>query len=277
MTNDITCTRGCVSRKSASKPRCSPLSTVAGELGAAGAEQDVRGFALKFYTEEGNWDMVGSNTPVFLRDPYKFPDFIRRKAASRTTRSNTACGFWSLAESRQVTILFSDGGLPQATLMNGYGSHTYSFINAKNERYWVKFTSRRCRATSLDQRRGGKSSAARGNRRKTCSTPSNRAAIRKRFCIKIMTEEQAEQVPFNPFDLTKVWPHKDFPLIEVGILELNRNPDNYFTEIEMAAFSPSNGAGHIVQPGQDAGPVSSRAGAHRYRLGTHYKRCPSII
>ncbi|NLN27617.1 MAG: catalase [Firmicutes bacterium] len=262
------------------------FSTVAGELGAADAERDVRGFALKFYTEEGNWDMVGNNTPVFfVRDPYKFPDFIRtQKRHPRTNlRSNTAMwDFWSLSPEslHQVTILFSDRGLPQSPrFMNGYGSHTYSFINAKNERYWVKFHFK-----TMQGHKFWTNAEAREviGRTRESSQEDLFYAIERgdypkwRFCIQIMTEEQAEQVPFNPFDLTKVWPHKDFPLIEVGILELNRNPDNYFTEIEMAAFSPSN-----VVPGISFSPdkmlqarIFSYADAHRYRLGTHYEALP---
>lgn len=262
------------------------FSTVAGELGAADAERDVRGFALKFYTEEGNWDMVGNNTPVFfVRDPYKFPDFIRtQKRHPRTNlRSNTAMwDFWSLSPEslHQVTILFSDRGLPQSPrFMNGYGSHTYSFINADNERFWVKFHFKTMQGHKFWTNAEAREVIA---RTRESSQEDLFYAIERgeypkwRFCIQIMTEEQAEQMPFNPFDLTKVWPHADFPLIEVGILELNRNPDNYFAEIEQAAFSPSN-----VVPGISFSPdkmlqarIFSYADAHRYRLGTHYEALP---
>lgn len=262
------------------------FSTVAGELGAADAERDVRGFALKFYTEEGNWDMVGNNTPVFfVRDPYKFPDFIRtQKRHPRTNlRSNTAMwDFWSLSPEslHQVTILFSDRGLPQSPrFMNGYGSHTFSFINADNERYWVKFHFKTMQGHKFWT--NGEAREVIGRTRESSQEDLFYAIERGdypkwKFCIQVMTEEQAEEMPFNPFDLTKVWPHADFPLIEVGILELNRNPDNYFAEIEQAAFSPSN-----VVPGISFSPdkmlqarIFSYADAHRYRLGTHYEALP---
>lgn len=262
------------------------FSTVAGELGAADAERDVRGFAVKFYTEEGNWDLVGNNTPVFfVRDPYKFPDFIHtQKRHPRTNlRSATAMwDFWSLSPEslHQVTILFSDRGLPQSPrFMNGYGSHTFSFINAENKRFWVKFHFK----TMQGHRYWTNAEAAEviGRTRESSQEDLFYAIERGeypkwRMCVQIMTEEEAEQVPYNPFDLTKVWPHKDFPLIDVGILELNRNPDNYFAEIEQAAFSPSN-----VVPGISFSPdkmlqarIFSYADAHRYRLGTHYEALP---
>ena len=241
---------------------------------------------MKFYTEEGNWDLVGNNTPVFfVRDPYKFPDFIHtQKRHPRTNlRSATAMwDFWSLSPEslHQVTILFSDRGLPQSPrFMNGYGSHTFSFINAENKRFWVKFHFK----TMQGHRYWTNAEAAEviGRTRESSQEDLFYAIERGeypkwRMCVQIMTEEEAEQVPYNPFDLTKVWPHKDFPLIDVGILELNRNPDNYFAEIEQAAFSPSN-----VVPGISFSPdkmlqarIFSYADAHRYRLGTHYEALP---
>lgn len=262
------------------------FSTVAGELGAADAERDVRGFAIKFYTEEGNWDMVGNNTPVFfVRDPYKFPDFIHtQKRHPRThLRSPTAMwDFWSLSPEslHQVTILFSDRGLPQNVRhMNGYGSHTYSFINADNQRVWVKFHFK----TMQGHKHWTNAEAAEVVGRTRESTQEDLyGAIEAgnfpkwKFMIQVMTEEQAEKTAFNPFDLTKVWPHGDFPLIEVGEIELNRNPENYFCEIENAAFSPSN-----IIPGISFSPdkmlqarIFSYADAHRYRLGTHYEALP---
>ncbi len=262
------------------------FSTVAGELGAADAERDVRGFALKFYTEEGNWDMVGNNTPVFfVRDPYKFPDFIHtQKRHPRTNmRSPTAMwDFWSLSPEslHQVTILMSDRGLPIGVRhINGYGSHTYSFVNAKNERFWVKF-----HFTTLQGHKHWTNAEARevvGRTRESTQADlydSIEAGEYPRwtFSIQVMPEADAEKTAFNPFDLTKVWPHGDYPLIEVGVMELNRNPDNYFTEIEQAAFSPSNMV-QGIEPSPDKmlqARIFSYADAHRHRIGTHYEALP---
>lgn len=262
------------------------FSTVAGELGAADAERDVRGFALKFYTEEGNWDVVGNNTPVFfVRDPLKFPDFIHtQKRHPRTNlRSPTAMwDFWSLSPEslHQVTILFSDRGLPtDVRHINGYGSHTYSFLNEAGERFWVKFHFKSLQG----HRHYTNAEAAEVVGRSRESTQEDLfGAIeagnypRWKFFVQIMPELDAEKTPYNPFDLTKVWPHADYPLIEVGIVELNRNADNYFNEIEQAAFSPSN-----IVPGVGFSPdkmlqarIFSYADAHRYRLGTHYEALP---
>ena len=262
------------------------FSTVAGELGAADAERDVRGFALKFYTEDGNWDMVGNNTPVFfVRDPYKFPDFIhtQKRHPKTNLRSPTAMwDFWSLSPEslHQVTILMSDRGLPQSVRhINGYGSHTFSFINADDERFWVKFHFK----TMQGHEHWTNAEAAEVVGRTRESTQEdlfnaieNGDFLKWRFCVQVMPETDAEKTPFNPFDLTKVWPHADYPLIEVGILELNRNPDNYFAEIEQLAFAPSN-----IVPGIGFSPdkmlqarIFSYADAHRYRLGTHYEALP---
>ena len=262
------------------------FSTVAGEQGAADAERDVRGFALKFYTEEGNWDLVGNNTPVFfVRDPMKFPDFIhtQKRHPKTNLRSPTAMwDFWSLSPEslHQVTILMSDRGLPtDVRHINGYGSHTYSFINAKNERFWVKFHFK----TLQGHKHWTNEEAARVVGRTRESTQEDLfGAIERgefpkwKFCVQIMPEMDAEKTPYNPFDLTKVWPHGDYPLIEVGVMELNRVPDNYFAEIEQAAFSPSN-----IVPGIGFSPdkmlqarIFSYADAHRHRLGTHYEALP---
>ena len=235
------------------------FSTVAGERGAADAERDVRGFAIKFYTEEGNWDLVGNNTPVFfVRDPLKFSDFIHTQKRDPQTnlRSPTAMwDFWSLSPEslHQVTILFSDRGLPKSYRhMHGFGSHTYSFINASERALLGEVPLQdRCRAsrttTNAEARRPGRRRTAR-RISATCSRPSSAATIPKwRMMVQVMPEQDAETYHLNPFDLTKVWPHKDYPLIEVGILELNRNPENYFAEVEQAAFAPSNivpGIGH---------------------------------
>ncbi len=262
------------------------FSTVAGEQGAADHERDVRGFALKFYTQEGNWDLVGNNTPVFfIRDPLKFPDFIHtQKRHPRTNlRSPTAMwDFWSLSPEalHQVTILMSDRGLPQTPMqMNGYGSHTYSLWNEKGERYWVKFHFKTMQGHAHYTNSEGEAIIGKtreGYQEALYGTIEDGHFPKWRMMVQIMSEQEAETTPYNPFDLTKVWPHADFPLIEVGIMELNRNPENYFAEIEQAAFSPSN-----VVPGIGFSPdkvlqarIFSYADAHRYRLGTHYEALP---
>lgn len=262
------------------------FSTVAGEQGAADAERDVRGFAVKFYTDEGNWDMVGNNTPVFfIRDPYKFPDFIHtQKRHPRTNlRSPTAMwDFWSQSPEalHQITMLFSDRGLPQTVRhMNGYGSHTFSFINAANERFWVKFHFKTQQGHNYWT--DAEASEIIGRTRESTqedlfSSIENGTYPRWTLYVQVMPEKDAENTHYNPFDLTKVWPHRDYPLIQVGVMELNRNPDNYFAEIEQAAFSPSN-----VVPGIGFSPdkmlqarIFAYADAHRYRLGTHYEALP---
>ncbi|MPZ57053.1 MAG: catalase [Rhizobiales bacterium] len=262
------------------------FSTVAGELGAADHERDVRGFAMKFYTDEGNWDLVGNNTPVFfVRDPVKFPDFIhtQKRHPKTNMRSPTAMwDFWSLSPEslHQVTILMSDRGLPQSPrFMHGYGSHTYSFINAKNERHWVKFHFRTQQSWKHHTNREAEAIVA---KTRESYQEDLFGAIEKgdfpkwKLFIQIMPEADVGKHWYNPFDLTKVWPHGDYPLIEVGVMELNRNPENYFAEIEQCAFSPSN-----VVPGISWSPdkmlqarIFSYADAHRYRLGTHYEHLP---
>ena len=262
------------------------FSTVAGELGAADAERDVRGFAIKFYTGEGNWDLVGNNTPVFfIRDPLKFPDFIRtQKRHPRTNlRSSTAMwDFWSLSPEslHQVTILMSDRGLPRAPMqMNGYGSHTFSFWNEDGERFWVKFHFKTQQGHA--HYTNAESAEIIGRSRETYQEALFGAIELGDFpkwtmYVQIMPEAEADTAPYNPFDLTKIWPHADYPLIKVGEMELNRNPDNYFAEIEQAAFSPSN-----VVPGIGFSPdkvlqarLFAYADAHRYRIGTHYEALP---
>jgi catalase len=262
------------------------MSTVAGERGAADAERDVRGFALKFYTEQGNWDLVGNNTPVFfIRDALKFPDFIHtQKRHPRTNlRSNTAMwDFWSLCPEslHQVTILMSDRGLPRSfRFINGYGSHTYSFLNAQNERFWVKFHFKtmqgiRCMTNAEAEQVIAKDRES--FQRDLYESIEKGDFPKWRMQVQIMPEKDAETYHINPFDLTKVWPHADYPVHDVGIMELNRNPDDYFAEIEQAAFDPSN-----IVPGISFSPdkmlqarIFSYADAHRYRIGTHYQMLP---
>ncbi|MCX6145155.1 MAG: catalase [Ignavibacteriales bacterium] len=262
------------------------FSTVAGERGAADAERDVRGFALKFYTDEGNWDLVGNNTPVFfIRDPYKFPDFIHTQKRDPKTnlRSATAMwDFWSLSPEslHQVTILFSDRGLPRSYRhLNGYGSHTYSFINAKQQRFWVKFHFKTLQGikTMTDEESAAIIAKDRESHQRDLFEAIARGDFPKwRVLVQVMPETDAEKTPYNPFDLTKVWPHKEYPLHEVGIMELNRNPENYFAEVEQAAFSPAN-----VVPGIGHSPdkmlqfrIVSYADAHRHRLGVNYESLP---
>ena len=262
------------------------FSTVAGELGAADAERDVRGFAMKFYTDEGNWDLVGNNTPVFfVRDPLKFPDFIhtQKRHPKSHLRSPTAMwDFWSHSPEslHQVTILMSDRGLPVSPAhMNGYGSHTYSLINAKGERYWVKFHFKTQQGHKHYTNAEGEAVIAkdRESYQRALFGGIEKGEFPKwKVFIQVMPEADADKTPYNPFDLTKVWPHKDYPPMEVGMMELNRNPENYFADIEQAAFSPSN-----MVPGISWSPdkmlqarIFSYADAHRYRLGTHYETIP---
>ena len=230
----------------------------------------------KFYTEEGNWDLVGNNTPVFfVRDPLKFPDFIhtQKRHPSTNMRSPTAMwDFWSLSPEslHQVTILMSDRGLPQSyRYIDGFGSHTYSFINAANERLWVKFHFKTQQGIGT-----GPTPKPRSRSRRPRDAPARPVRGDRARRVPEMEDLRAGhagggcgQAWYNPFDLTKVWPHDDYPLIEVGVLELNRNPDNYFAEIEQAAFSPSN-----IVPGIGFSPdkmlqarIFSYADAHRYR------------
>jgi len=262
------------------------FSTVAGEQGAADAERDVRGFAVKFYTDEGNWDLVGNNTPVFfVRDPMKFPDFIhtQKRHPKSNLRSPTAMwDFWSLSPEslHQVTILFGDRGLPHSPrFMNGYGSHTYAFFNANDERFWVKFHFKTHQGIKFHTNREAEQIV--GKTRESFQEDLFGAIAKGDFpkwtlFVQIMPENEVGKHWYNPFDLTKVWPHGDYPLIEVGVMELNRNPENYFQEVELCAYAPSN-----IVPGIGFSPdkmlqarIFSYADAHRYRLGTHYEMLP---
>jgi catalase len=295
VTNDITkYTRAAALSKVGKKTETFlRFSTVAGERGAADAERDVRGFALRFYTEEGNWDIVGNNTPVFfVRDPLKFPDFIhtQKRHPKTNLRSPTAMwDFWSLSPEslHQVTILMSDRGLPQSYRnVDGFGSHTYSFINASGERHWVKFHFKTMQGIKnwTNAEAGEKLAGDRETHQRDLYDAIARGEFPKwKFCVQVMTESDVGKHWYNPFDLTKVWPHKDYPLIEVGILELNRNPENYFAEVEQAALTPANvvpGVGHSPDKMLQA-RIFSYADAHRYRVGVNAEqlsvnkpRCP---
>lgn len=262
------------------------FSTVAGERGAADAERDIRGFAIKFYTDEGNWDLVGNNTPVFfLKDPLKFPDLnhaVKRDPKTNLRSALNNWDFWSsLPEAlHQVTITMSDRGIPLSYRhMNGYGSHTYSLINSKNERIWVKFHFKT--QQGIKNMTDQEAEAAIGKCRETHQRDlfysiENGDFPKWAMKIQVMTDEQAKKFRFNPFDLSKVWPHNEYPLIDVGVLELNKNPENYFADVEQAAFNPAN-----IVPGIGFSPdkmlqgrLFSYGDAQRYRLGVNHHQIP---
>ncbi len=262
------------------------FSTVAGERGAADAERDIRGFAIKFYTEEGNWDLVGNNTPVFfLRDPLKFPDLnhaVKRDPKTNMRSPKNNWDFWtSLPEAlHQVTITMSDRGIPYSYRhMNGYGSHTFSMINSANERHWVKFhfhTQQGIKNLTDQEAEAIVAKDRESHQRDLFESIEKGDYPRWKLSIQVMTEQEAARVPYNPFDLTKVWPHKDFPLIDVGILELNKNPENYFADVEQAAFNPAS-----IVPGIGFSPdkmlqgrLFSYGDAQRYRLGVNHHLIP---
>ncbi len=262
------------------------FSTVAGERGAADAERDIRGFAIKFYTEEGNWDLVGNNTPVFfLKDPLKFPDLnhaVKRDPKTNLRSAHNNWDYWtSLPEAlHQITITMSDRGIPSTYRhMNGYGSHTYSMINAKGERFWVKFhlkTQQGIKNLTDAEAEALIGKDRESHQRDLFDSIENGDFPKWNVKIQVVPEADAAKFPFNPFDLTKVWPHVDFPLIDVGVLELNRNPENYFAEVEQSAFNPTN-----IVPGIGFSPdkmlqgrLFSYGDAQRYRLGVNHTSIP---
>ncbi len=263
------------------------FSTVGGEKGSADTARDPRGFAVKFYTEEGNWDMTGNNTPIFfIRDPLKFGDFIhtqKREPQTNLKSSTMMWDFWSLSPEslHQVTILFSDRGIPDGyRFMNGYASHTFSLINAENELVYVKWhflTKQGIRNLTPQRAEELAGSDPDYSQRDLFHAIETGNFPKWRVAIQVMPEEQATQYTrFDPFDLTKVWPHAEFPLIDVGELELNRNPLNYHQDVEQSAFNPVN-----VIPGMSYSPdkmlqarLVSYPDAHRYRIGTNYESLP---
>ncbi len=262
------------------------FSTVAGERGAADAERDIRGFAIKFYTEEGNWDMVGNNTPVFfIRDALHFSDLnhvVKRDPKTNMHSAQSNWDFWTMLPEalHQITIVMSDRGIPASYRhMHGFGSHTYSLLNAKGERVWVKFhfqTQQGIKNLTNEEAAAIIARDRDSHQRDLFEAIEKGDFPRWTLYFQIMTEEQAEHHKENPFDITKVWSHKDYPLIEVGVLELNRNPQNYFAEVEQAAFNP----GHIV-PGIGFSPDKLLQGrlfaygdAQRYRLGVNHGQIP---
>lgn len=262
------------------------FSTVGGERGSADTERDPRGFAIKFYTEDGNWDLVGNNTPVFfIKDPKKFSDFIHTQKRDPRTNCKSPTmmwDYWSLnPESlHQVMILMSDRGTPYGYRhMNGYGSHTFSMINAKNEMVWVKFhfkTLQGIKNFTNDEAAEMKGKDPDFAQRDLVDAIDKKDFPKWAMKIQVMTNEHAKEFPFNPFDLTKVWPHADFPLIDVGTLELNQVPKNYFAEIEQSAFAPAHvvdGIGYSPDK-MLQGRLLSYPDAHRYRLGVNYEQIP---
>lgn len=262
------------------------FSTVAGERGAADAERDIRGFALKFYTEEGNWDLAGNNTPVFfIRDPLKFPDLnhaVKRDPKTNMRSAKNNWDFWTnLPEAlHQVTITMSDRGIPYSYRhMHGFGSHTFSFINDKNERNWVKFhfVSQQGIKNLTDEEAQMLVGKNRESHQQDLFESIERGDFPKwKMFVQVMSEEDAKHYKFNPFDLTRVWLKKDYPLIEVGEFELNRNPENYFADVEQSAFNPAS-----VVPGIGFSPdkmlqgrLFSYGDAQRYRLGVNHNLIP---
>ena len=262
------------------------FSTVAGERGAADAERDIRGFAMKFYTEEGNWDLVGNNTPVFFfRDPKQFPDLnhaVKRDPRTNMRSPQNNWDFWTnLPEAlHQITITMSDRGIPKSYRhMHGFGSHTYSFINANNERHWVKFhfVTQQGIENLTDQEAEAIVGKDRESHQRDLYESIEKGDYPKwKMYIQIMTEEQAKNMPYNPFDLTKVWYKSEYPLIEVGEFELNRNPENYFADVEQAAFAPTT-----IVPGIGFSPDKMLQGrlfaygdTQRYRLGVNHWQIP---
>jgi catalase len=262
------------------------FSSVAGESGSSDTLRDPRGFAIKFYTTEGNYDLVGNNTPVFfIRDGIKFPDFIhsqKRLPGSHLRDADMQWDFWTLSpeSAHQVTWLMGDRGLPATWReMQGYGSHTYQWINAEGERFWVKYhfkSNQGVRSMPGDEAEALAGADADFYIRDLQENIAAGNFPSWDLHVQVMPYEDAKTYRFNPFDLTKVWPHGDYPLIKVGTMELNRNPENYFAQIEQAAFAPSN-----FVPGIAASPdkmlqarIFSYADAHRYRVGTNHAQLP---
>lgn len=262
------------------------FSTVAGERGAADAERDIRGFALKFYTDEGNWDLVGNNTPVFFfRDPMQFPDLnhaVKRDPKTNMRSANNNWDFWTLLPEalHQLTILMSDRGIPKSYRhMHGFGSHTFSFLNAQNERSWVKFhfvTQQGIENLSNEEAAAIIGKDRESNQRDLFEAIERGDFPKWKMYIQVMSEAEAKDYRFHPFDVTKVWPKGDYPLIPVGEFELNRNPENYFADVEQAAFNPTN-----IVPGIGFSPdkmlqgrLFSYGDAQRYRLGVNNYQIP---
>ena len=287
VTEDVSAyTRAALFQPGASTETLSRFSSVAGEQGSPDTWRDVRGFSVKFYTEEGNYDIVGNNTPVFfIRDGIKFPDFIhsqKRLPGSGLRDADMQWDFWTLSpeSAHQVTYLMGDRGLPRSWReMPGFGSHTYQWINATGERFWVKYHFASNQGNHEIE--GAEAELIAGADADYYRRDLYEAIEAGNFPswdlhVQVMPYDDAKNYRFNPFDLTKVWPHADYPLIKVGTHTLNRNPQNFFAEIEQAAFSPAN-----TVPGIDLSPdkmlmarVFSYPDAQRYRVGTNYAQIP---
>jgi catalase len=262
------------------------FSTVAGERGYPDADRDIRGFAMRYYTEDGNWDLVGNNTPVFfVRDGQNFPGLnraIKRHPQTGRRDKTSQWDFWTyLPEAlHQITITMSDRGIPASFQnMHGFGSHTFSFFNEKNEHVWCKFhllTEQGIKNISEEDAEILRSKDPDSHGHLLFDAIENHAYPKWKFYVQIMTEDEANHLDYNPFDITKVWYHKDFPLIPVGELELNQNPQNFFAEVEQAAFDPA----HIVEGigwSYDKllqSRLFSYSDAQRYRLGVNYPLLP---
>ena len=288
VTEDVSmwCEAAFLSKPGKRTPVLARFSTVAGEHGAADTVRDPRGFAVKFYTEQGNYDLVGNNTPVFfVRDPMKFQDFIRSQKRMPDTglRSNDAqWDFWTLSpeSAHQVTILMTDRGTPRSwRCMNGYSSHTYMWVNAARDRFWVKLHWKTVQGVDSMTASEAKAMTAADpdhHRRDLYEAIRRREAPEWRLEVQVMPFDHAAGYRFNPFDVTKVWPHGDYPPITIGRLVLDRNPDNFFAEVEQAAFAPANMVPG-VGPSPDKmllGRLFSYPDAHRYRIGTNYAQLP---
>jgi len=262
------------------------FSTVGGESGSADTARDPRGFAVKFYTEEGNWDLVGNNTPIFfIRDPLLFPSFIHTQKRNPVTHLKDPDAFWDFISlmpmtTHQVSFLFSDRGTPNGyRFMNGYGSHTFKLVNAEGEAVYCKYHFKTDQGIKCFNRQQADEMAKNDPDyaiRDLYNSISTETYPSWTMHIQVMTFEEAEKFEFNPFDLTKVWPHGQFPLIQVGKLVLNRNPTNYFSEVEQIAFSPA----HLV-PGIEPSPDKMLQGrlfsyndTHRHRLGANWDQIP---
>jgi catalase len=262
------------------------FSTVGGEKGSADTERDPRGFAIKFYTEDGNWDLVGNNTPIFfVKDPKKFGDFIHTQKRDPYTNCKSPTmmwDYWSLnPESvHQVLFLMTDRGTPMGYRhMNGYGSHTFSMLDAENQRVFVKFHFKTAQGhkTFTDAEAAQMKATDMDYSQRDLLEAIEKGDFPKwHMKIQVMTEEEAKTFRYNPFDLTKVWPHADYPLIDVGELELNQNPNNYFAEVEQSAFAPAHivdGIGYSPDK-MLQGRLLSYPDAHRHRLGANYEQIP---
>ena len=279
-------TRAALFRKGASTEVLARFSTVAGEMGSPDTWRDVRGFALKFYTEEGNYDLVGNNTPIFfLRDPMKFPHFIRsqkRLPDSGLRDNHMQWDFWTSnpESAHQVTYVMGERGLPRTwRQMNGYGSHTYMWINAAGEKFWVKyhFHTRQGMAFFTNAEAAAMAGQDADFHRGDLFNAIRRGEFPSwELSVQVMPYAEAASYRFNPFDLTKVWPHADYPLIKVGTLTLNRNPENFFAQIEQAAFSPGNTVPGIgLSPDKMLlGRAFAYADAQRNRIGTNFHQLP---